>query len=340
MPTNQQRRDAAKRKLERQLQRRAEQDRARRQRLVIIGVVAAVLVISGGVWLFVSRGSSSTAADANSTTSSGATDSSTPSEPTTPCSYPAAGTAAKDVTPPTNLEPLNSGTVDSTIVLNGQDVPVSLNRVIAPCGVNSFLSLASQGFYDNTSCNRLTVSEQLNILQCGDPSGKGNGGPGYSFATEAASDATYPVGTLALANAGADTNGSQFFIVYGTATLPASYTILGTVTGEGMKVVNEIAAQGVQNGAQDGPPVATTEIAKVTVPDGALEGTGTYVTATPSDQAPGLSTDGVSTGGADPGAVDPGAVDTGTVDPGAATPTAEVAPTADGATPETTGGAG
>ena len=168
-------------------------------------------------------------------------------------------------------------------MLNGQDVPVSLDRAIAPCGVNSFLSLASQGFYDNTSCHRLTVSDQLNILQCGDPSGQGNGGPGYSFATEAATDATYPVGTLALANAGADTNGSQFFIVYGNAQLPASYTILGNVTGEGMKVVDGIAAQGVQNGAQDGPPVATTTIAKVTVPDGALEGTGTYVTATPSE---------------------------------------------------------
>ncbi len=295
MPTNQQRREAAKRKLQRQLQRREEQDRARRQRLVIIGVVAAVLVISGGVWLFVSRGSSSTAAsDATSTTAADATGSTEASEPTTPCSYPTAGTAAKDVTPPTNLEPLNSGTVDSTIVLNGQDVPVSLNRAIAPCGVNSFLSLASQGFYDNTSCHRLTVSEQLNILQCGDPSGQGNGGPGYSFATEAATDATYPVGTVALANAGADTNGSQFFIVYGNTQLPASYTILGTVSGDGMKVVNEIAAQGVQNGAQDGPPVATTDIAKVTVPGDALEGTGTYETATPS-AADGLSTGGVDT---------------------------------------------
>ena len=219
MPTNQQRRDAAKRKLERQLQRREQQDRARRQRLVIIGVVAAVLVISGGVWLFVTRDSgSNTAADASTTAG---TDATRAAEPTTPCSYPASGTAAKEVSAPTNLEPLNSGTVESTIVLNGQDVPVTLNRELAPCGVNSFLSLASQGFYDNTECHRLTVSEQLNILQCGDPTGQGNGGPGYSFATEVATDATYPVGTVALANAGPDTNGSQFFIVYGTTTIAA-----------------------------------------------------------------------------------------------------------------------
>jgi peptidyl-prolyl cis-trans isomerase B (cyclophilin B) len=316
VPTNQQRRDAAKRKLERQLQRREQQDRARRQRLVIIGVVAAVLVISGGVWLFVSRDSSTTAADASATEA--ATGSAEVTEPTTPCSYPAAGTAAKDVSAPTNLEPLNTGTVESTIVLNGQDVPVSLNREAAPCGVNAFLSLASQGFYDNTECHRLTVSEQLNILQCGDPSGQGNGGPGYSFATEVAGDATYPVGTVALANAGADTNGSQFFIVYGNTTLSPAYTILGTVTGEGMREVDEIAAQGVQKGAQEGPPNATATIARVTVPDGALEGTGTYETATPSDS---LGTDGVIDPGAvDPGAVDPGAVDPGAVDPGAVDP--------------------
>jgi peptidyl-prolyl cis-trans isomerase B (cyclophilin B) len=319
VPTNQQRRDAAKRKLARQLQRREEQDRARRQRLVIIGVIAAVLVISGGVWLFVSRESgNNTASDATSSTDAAA--STEPTTPATPCSYPASGTAAKDVSPPTNLEPLNSGTVDATIVLNGQDVPVSLDRALAPCGVNSFLSLASQGFYDGTDCHRVTKSEQLNIVQCGDPTGKGNGGPGYSFATEVASDATYPVGTVALANAGADTNGSQFFIVYGPTTLSPQSTILGTVTGEGMNVVNGVAAQGAQKGAQDGPLVSPATIGKVTVPSDALEGTGTYVTASPSEAA----TDGLSTDGLDTGAVDSGSVDTGAVTPtDGATPTAE-----------------
>jgi len=335
VPTNQQRRDAAKRKLQRQLARREEQDRARRQRLVIVGVIAAVLVISGGVWLFVSRGSGS-----NSAASTEETAATSAEEPTTPCSYPASGTAAKEVSAPTNLTPQNSGTVESTIVLNGQDVPVALDRTIAPCGVNSFLSLASQGFYDDTSCFRLTVSEGLNVLQCGDPSGKGNGGPGYTFATEVATDATYPIGTVALANAGGadttgtDSNGSQFFIVYGASTLPASYTIIGTVTGEGMSVVNEIAAQGVQKGAQDGPPNAEATIAKVTVPEGALEGTGTYETSSADVPANDLGT----------GVLDPGSGDTGSVDtetetaeaPATDTPAAEPAPT----TAATSGGAG
>jgi len=336
VPTNQQRRDAAKRKLQRQLARREEQDRARRQRLVIVGVIAAVLVISGGVWLFVSRGSGTNSAASTEETAASASE-----EPTTPCSYPESGTAAKEVSAPTNLTPQNSGTVDSTIVLNGKDVPVSLDRTIAPCGVNSFLSLASQGFYNDTSCSRLTKSEGLNILQCGDPSGKGNGGPGYTFATEVATDATYPTGTVALANAGSadttgtDSNGSQFFIVYGASTLPASYTIIGTVTGDGMSVVNGIADQGVQKGAQDGPPNAEAKISEVTVPEGALEGTGTYETSSAA-----VPTDDVGTGALDPGSVDTGSVDTGSVDTGA--PTAE-APATDTPAEEsapTSGGAG
>ena len=167
-------------------------------------------------------------------------------------------------------------------MLNGQDVPVSLDRAGAPCGVNAFVSLASQGFYDNTTCHRLTVSDQLNVLQCGDPTGQGNGGPGYSFATEAPKSGDYAVGTVALANAGADTHGSQFFVVYGKTTLSPEYTILGKVTGQGMKVIDGIAAKGVQKGAQEGPPVETATIAKVTVPGNALEGTGTYASASAS----------------------------------------------------------
>ncbi|HEY7811761.1 MAG TPA: peptidylprolyl isomerase [Nakamurella sp.] len=318
MPTNQQRRDAAKRKLERQLARREAAERARRQRMVIIGVVAAVVVVAGGVWLWTSRNSSTTAADSASTTA--ATTSS--SAPTTPCSYPESGTAAKAVSAPSNLSPLNSGTVDLTMVLNGKDVPMTLNRATAPCGVNAFLSLASQGFYNDTNCHRLTKSDKLNILQCGDPTGQGNGGPGFSFASETTGSETYPVGTVALANAGPSTTGSQFFIVYGTTTIDPSFTILGTVTGDGMTVIQDIATQGVQGNKQDGAPVAAATINSVNVPDGSLDGTGTYETTTPS-AAPG-------TGSVETGSVDTGSVDTGSVDTAAPTETV----------PPTTGGAG
>ncbi len=307
MPTNQQRRDAAKRKLERQLARREAAEKARRQRMVIIGVIAAVVVISGGVWLFVSRDSSSSASDGASTAETSST------APATPCTYTSSGTAAKEVSPPSNTSPLNSGTVDVTMVLNGKDVPMTLNRSTAPCGVNSFLSLASQGFYNDTNCHRLTHSDQLNILQCGDPTGQGNGGPGYTFVGETTGTETYPVGTVALANAGASSNGSQFFIVYGNTTIDPAYTILGTVTGDGMSVIQDIASQGVQRNAQDGPPVADATITSINVPDGSLDGTGSYETATPSE---------------DPGSIDTGSIDTGSADTGApsADTTAEPAP--------------
>lgn len=295
MPTNQQRRDAAKRKLERQLARREAAERARKQRLVIIGVVAAVVIVAGGVWLWTTRGSSSTASDASAST---AETSST--APATPCTYTTAGSPAKDVSPPANTSPLNTGTVDVTVVLNGKDVPITLNRATAPCGVNAFLSLASQGFYNDTDCHRLTKSDQLNILQCGDPTGQGNGGPGYTFASETTGSEAYPVGTVALANAGPSTTGSQFFIVYGATTIDPAYTIIGTVTGDGMAVVQDIAAQGVQNNRQDGAPIGAAKITSVNVPDGSLDGTGTYQTATPSDGA----------GSVEPGSVEPGATDT------------------------------
>ncbi len=318
MPTNQQRRDAAKRKLERQLARREAAERARKQRMVIIGVVAAVVIVAGGTWLYVNRGSSTSASDA----SSSATETSS-TAPATPCTYTTSGTAAKEVSPPSNTSPLNTGTVDVTMVLNGTDVPMTLNRATAPCGVNAFLSLAQQGFYNDTNCHRLTRSDQLNILQCGDPTGQGNGGPGYTFASETTGSETYPVGTVALANAGPSTTGSQFFIVYGTTTIDPSYTIIGQVTGDGMTVIQDIAAQGVQNNRQDGAPVATATITSVNVPDGSLDGTGTYQTATSSDE--------LGTGSVDTGGVDTGSVDTGSTDTAAPTETAPAETTTGGA---------
>jgi peptidyl-prolyl cis-trans isomerase B (cyclophilin B) len=285
VPTNQQRREAAKRKLQRQLERREKQQRARRQRLIIIGVVAAVLVVSGAVWLIVGTRGEPAASGADDTASTAPT---SPTEPATPCTYPSAEPAVKDATPPTNLSPLNTGTVEVEMTLNGATVPITLDRALAPCGVNSFVSLASQSFYNETTCHRLTVSPALNILQCGDPSGQGNGGPGYSFATEVSDTATYPVGTVALANA-AGTNGSQFFIVYGETTLPPEYTIIGNVTGAGMAVIEQIAAGGTANGGQSGPPATTATIEQITVPADALEGTGTYETATETA----VPTDGV-----------------------------------------------
>ena len=278
MSSNQQRRDAAKRKLQRQNQRRVQQAKAAHQRLVIVGVIAAVLVIAGGAWLIsslVSRGNDTAArsggnttgtADAHGTGTTAATGTAAPTStgPATLCSFPKAGTAAKPVQPPTDLNPPKTGTVDATITLNTGDVTLALNRTSAPCAVDSFVSLATQHYFDSTTCHRLTTADTLKVLQCGDPTGTGTGGPGYSFADELTGNEKYTAGTIAMANAGANTNGSQFFIVYGDSQLPANYTILGTVRS-GLNVVQTIADKGVKGGGQDGAPADAVTIENVTV---------------------------------------------------------------------------
>jgi peptidyl-prolyl cis-trans isomerase B (cyclophilin B) len=124
----------------------------------------------------------------------------------------------------------------------------------APCTTNSFSFLAEHGYYDLTHCHRLTL-QGIYVLQCGDPTGTGSGGPGYQFDDENLSGATYPAGTVAMANAGPNTNGSQFFICWKASPLPPLYTPFGTITS-GMDVLQKIAAAGddQQNGPGDGYP--------------------------------------------------------------------------------------
>jgi peptidyl-prolyl cis-trans isomerase B (cyclophilin B) len=124
----------------------------------------------------------------------------------------------------------------------------------APCTTNSFAFLAERGYFDQTHCHRLTL-QGIYVLQCGDPTGTGSGGPGYQFDDENLSGATYPAGTVAMANAGPDTNGSQFFICWKASPLPPLYTPFGKIT-IGTAVLQKIAAAGddQQNGPGDGYP--------------------------------------------------------------------------------------
>ncbi|MBM9477391.1 peptidylprolyl isomerase [Nakamurella flavida] len=293
----------------------------------MLGVVVGVVVVATTVWL-VTRPASTTTASPSDTGSA----TSTSTEPTTPCSYPAAGTAAKEVSAPANLSPLNSGTVDVTLAFNSGDVPVTLDRTDAPCTVNSFLSLASQGFYDATDCWRVTDADALKILQCGDPSGKGNGGPGYTFADEAAVDPTstattqtYPAGTVAMANTGPGTatNGSQFFIVYADSTLPPGYTVFGQVSADGLGVIQAIGAKGAVKNVQDGPPSETVTLTSVSVPEGSLDGTGSYPTTTAADPNAVPTDPGLETVPSEAVPSDPATEDPTTGDPA----TSEAAPT-------------
>jgi peptidyl-prolyl cis-trans isomerase B (cyclophilin B) len=144
-------------------------------------------------------------------------------------------------------------------------ITVRMLTAKAPCTTFSFRFLASRGYFSKTHCHRLTV-QRIYVLQCGDPTGTGSGAPGYSFNDENLAGATYPAGTLAMANAGPDTNGSQFFFTWKDTTLAPNYTPFGTVIN-GMGVLQKIAAAGddSQNNSGDGYPNLYTAFRAVEV---------------------------------------------------------------------------
>jgi peptidyl-prolyl cis-trans isomerase B (cyclophilin B) len=287
--TNQMRREAAKRKLARQQERRVERAR-RRQRVAIITTVSVVVVVVVAVVLLSTVGiggsdsnqaaqPSASPAPAAPPAAAGVPESiptelaaapvrPTPLPATVTCDYPASSeAAAKPVQPPSGADVSARGTVPVTLRTSAGAVPLTLDRSLAPCAVNSFESLVRQAYYDGTTCHRLTTGAQLQVLQCGDPSGSGSGGPGYSFADEVFPELTYGRGVLAMANAGPNTNGSQFFMVYGDAQLPPQYTAFGTISPDGLRVIDDIARKGQDqsNGSTDGAPVEPVTIQTATI---------------------------------------------------------------------------
>jgi len=208
---------------------------------------------------------SSLAACGGDDTSDTATDpAADPKAPTVACDYPDAGPLPdKEMAKPSTDAP-KLGQMPITIATSVGDLKATLDSDATPCTVNSFRSLAEQGYFDGTTCHRLTTPMSgISVLQCGDPTGTGSGGPGYSFADELTGSETYGVGTLAMANAGPDTNGSQFFIVYGDSPLDPNYTVFGTVDAASVKIVQGIAAKGTDTGAPDGAPAEPVTIESV-----------------------------------------------------------------------------
>jgi peptidyl-prolyl cis-trans isomerase B (cyclophilin B) len=193
-----------------------------------------------------------------------------PTATTGPCQYtptPDAPAVRPVGLPPDPTPTPAQGKVVVTLVTNLGLIPLTLDRAQAPCTVQSFLHLTRNLFFNFTICHRLTAYPTLKVLQCGDPSGTGEGGPGYQFKDElptnlppAPSDPTgvrkiYARGTLAMANAGPNTNGSQFFIVYGDSVLRPNYTIFGRVGSLGMATVDRVAAGGIAPTPDDPAPV-------------------------------------------------------------------------------------
>jgi peptidyl-prolyl cis-trans isomerase B (cyclophilin B) len=271
-----QQRAAARARLEREMTLRAEAAQRRRRLRAMIGAGAAVILVVVGVVLLVTLTGNDK--KKSNTASPGASASATPTSCTwrprvdpsaSPAPQPQQG--IKDVgTPPASGEP-RTGTQQMTITTNVGTIDVTVDTAHAPCTAASFTYLASKKFFDNTPCHRLTT-QGIYVLQCGDPSGTGSGGPSYQFADEnlpTDKRPAYPAGTVAMANAGAGTNGSQFFIVYKDIDqLPPNYTVWGKVT-KGLDVVQKVADGGVNpsdpSNPGDGAPKTKVTIQSLTV---------------------------------------------------------------------------
>lgn len=230
------------------------------KRLATVAACLSVLVLSA-------CGNEGDGVDSASDASSETSSEPTASGETVTCDYPEDGQEpAREVEAPEAEAPAE-GTITATMTTNFGDIGLTLDAATAPCTVNSFVSLAEQGFYDDTPCPRIGDQDGFGILQCGDPTGTGSGGAGYSFADELSGDETYPAGTLAMANAGPDTNGSQFFLVFRDSQFPPSYTVFGTIDEAGLEVIDAIAAEGNDNSnpAGGGAPNKDVTIEEVTV---------------------------------------------------------------------------
>jgi peptidyl-prolyl cis-trans isomerase B (cyclophilin B) len=145
------------------------------------------------------------------------------------------------------------GEVDAWFWTNYGSFTVRMNRDNAPCGVHNFVHLIRSRFYNDTQCFRLTNSERLGVLQCGDIYRQEEGGPGYKFPDEVTGAETYPRGTIAYGNQGPGTNGSEFFVVHSHANIAPNYTIIGRVV-RGMESFDRMVAAGIADPDQDGPP--------------------------------------------------------------------------------------
>ncbi|MFF5651681.1 peptidylprolyl isomerase [Streptomyces collinus] len=269
----QRRRQLAREKFLRQQQRRTDARRkARIRNSVIASALGVIVVLSVTVFLTKPFEDDGKTENANADV--------TPSKAPDPCEKPAPGKVKSETW---KKEP--AMTIDEsakyTMKLDTTcgEIDVALKTSAAPHTVNSFTFLLGKGYLDHSKCHRLT-SQNIYVLQCGDPKGTGMGGPGYTIPDENLKDKSlkggvYPAGTVAMANQynaqtkqGRNSGGSQFFLVYQDSQLPPDYTPFGTVSEAGMKVLQKIAKAGAQApDPQTGntAPNATVVINKATI---------------------------------------------------------------------------
>lgn len=245
----------------------------RKQRLKAVGVVVAIALLAGagtGAWF----GAKALFGDDDDVVAE-----TPPAEPTTSpapagkanCDYVTdTAPAAKDAGVPPALADA-TGTYYATLTINKSPVVMELDAAAAPCTVNSFVHLAKAGYYDGTICHRELNNDadeklgtlQAHVIQCGDPTGTGSGGPGYTFPDENLDGATYEKGVVAMANGGADTNGSQFFMMFDESGFPPNYIPFAKIIS-GIDVLTEIAKAGTK-GANNDEPKTKISVSKVEI---------------------------------------------------------------------------
>lgn len=269
--SEQRRKQLAREKFQRQLERRAAARRRARVRNVSIAAGLALVLAAGAAYAATGglNGDGKKAKD-------DAADK--PSKAPDPCDEPAKGKPnGKQWKKEPKLSVDKSAAYAMKLETTCGDIGIELDAKKAPHTLNSFKFLADEGFFDHTACHRLTTGG-VAVLQCGDPTGKGTGGPGYTLPDENLKDprvqgGTYPAGTVAMANRydpktkkGRDTGGSQFFLVFEDSELPPDFTPFGKIT-EGMEALKKIARAGSEPDPLTGNtrPNATVVIERATV---------------------------------------------------------------------------
>lgn len=291
MSSNEERREAAKRKLEERLER--ERQEARRRKIIIGSISGAVViaVVATATYFIVDKIQTDRYNNAHVTCdytdkASNFKDLQTDippqiTDPTARALYKEqmetvqAGKSKDRTAPKPPKSQAKEGTTDLTVTTSQGVLPIKLDRKGAPCNTGAVISLAENGFYNDSPCHRMTTAE-LKVLQCGDPTGTGIGGPGWASPDEPPTTlkpagqanemtgqpqaVTYPRGTMAIANSGQPQQGesnsggsSQFFILIQDGQLPANYAVVGKVEPEGMKVVDKVFAGGVTPGIGPNP---------------------------------------------------------------------------------------
>lgn len=278
-----------RKKMNREMGRQAQQVAAKRQKTTkttirIVGAIVIILALFFGIAFLTDDDEKSTdtatpvstAVDAYaSTTVAGDATTTVPGDATTPSDFvygttecpPAEGAATQTQEFSDSFALCIDPTKTYTAVVktNMGTYSAVLDAAKAPGTVNNFVNLARNKYFDGTTCHRAIPGF---MIQCGDPTATGSGGPGYKFADELPASGEYKIGSLAMANSGPDTNGSQFFVISGDqgVSLPPSYTLFGQVTDGLDSTVVALDAAGNDDPSSNGvPPLKEIKIESITI---------------------------------------------------------------------------